>query len=910
MKRLAVWLNKILHLSLCLLVLFSAFFSGSGAAFAAEEIGNQNLSRYVVTYDGKATEINFEEKGILHLTAISSENPDVLIGSFEDLTKDISVDSSTMETSKAIAKEYAVDGKTEYEETLSTGEVIVFSLVNGDTLSVLPIAFPNDVVTVPETSTENETSSETDTPSEAEASSDTEKTEIVTTNQNGSFIERIYSVDAIGDEISEIGFKYYALNETGDIVEITKAEYDQLNGTIQGLTNTVQNVSSPSVVYSTHVQNIGWQADVSDGALAGTTGKSLRLEAMKISLSGGSYSGSISYRTHVQNLGWMELESDGAISGSLGKSQRMEAIQIQLTGDIAAAYDVYYRVHIQDIGWTAWTSNGKLAGSEGMAKRLEAMEVRLLKKGDTSLSIGKAFYSSKSALPFAPKVSYSSHVQNVGWQTEVKDGAISGTTGQAQRIEAVKIGLQQLSVDGSIQYRTQVEGIGWTGWSKDGAISGTSGQAKRVEAIEIKLAGEISTYYDVYYSVYSGTYGWLGWAKNGAPAGTEGLAERVEAVRVMLVEKGNSAQVPANTTVAFLKDNKPVISYQAHVQDFGWLAKVTEGQMSGTTGTAKQLEAFQISLGSSVASGGITYRSDVDGVGWKDWTTAGSTSGTIGQGKKIKAIEIKLTGSFADNYDIYYRVHAQNYGWLGWAKNGEAAGVEVSNIRIEAYEIKIVKKGEAAPGVTAGRYIEAKQLIYLDPGHGGWDSGAAFNGVYEKTLNLKVANKVKALLEAKGYNVAMTRYTDVSVSGTTNLSTELLARAAMANAAKADIFVSIHHNSAGYASTITGIETFYYGYYPGYEPQINQAMHLDPTRLANSVTLADEIQSSLIRATGAKDRGIYDETFAVLRETAMPAVLLELGFMSNATELAKLATDSYQNVLAQAVANGIINYYQ
>ena len=62
------------------------------------------------------------------------------------------------------------------------------------------------------------------------------------------------------------------------------------------------------------------------------------------------------------------------------------------------------------------------------------------------------------------------------------------------------------------------------------------------------------------------------------------------------------------------------------------------------------------------------------------------------------------------------------------------------------------------------------------------------------TINLKVALKVKAILEAKGYNVAMTRTSDVSVSGTKNLSTELLARAAMANAANADIFVSIHHN--------------------------------------------------------------------------------------------------------------------
>ena len=893
MKRLMVWFNKSLHLSLCLLVLLSALFSGSGAVLAADEGDDQNVLHYMVTYDGKTTEINFEEKGILHVTDISAEKPDVLIGNFEDLTKDAPVDDSATVESEAITEEYLVDGVTEYEKTLSTGEVIKFSLIYGDTLAVMPvIPQSDDVVSVSETP------------------SDTEKTEVMVTNENGSFIERIYIVDAAGEESSEVGLKYYALNETGQKAEITKAEYDQLNGTIQSLTSTVQNVSSPSVVYNTYVQDIGWQADVSNGATAGTTGESMRLEAMKISLSGGSYSGSVSYRAHGQNVGWMDLQSDGAISGSLGKSQRMEAIQIQLNGDITAAYDVYYRVHIQDIGWTAWTSNGKLAGSEGLAKRLEAMEVKLVKKGDTSIVTGKAYYSGQNNLPFSPSVNYSSHVQNIGWQAEVKDGAISGTIGQAQRVEAVEIALSQLSVDGSIQYRTHIEGIGWTSWSQDGEISGTSGQSKRAEAIEIQLAGDIATYYDVYYSVHSESYGWLGWAKNGESAGTEGLAKRMEAVRIMLVEKGKSAQAPVNTTGAFLKNSRPVITYQAHVQDYGWLAKVAEGELSGTTGQAKQLEAFQISLEGSGTLGGITYRSDVYGVGWLGWTTNGSISGTTGAGKKIKAIEIKLTGTFADYYDVYYRVLAQNYGWLGWAKNGEPAGVEGNNSRLEAYEIRVVKKGEAAPGSTANSYIEAKQLIYLDPGHGGWDSGASFNGVYEKTLNLKVANKVKALLEAQGYNVAMTRTSDVSVSGTTNLSTELLARAAMANAAQADIFVSIHHNSAGYASTVTGIETIYYGYYAGYEPQINQVMHLDPTRLANSVTLADEIQSSLISATGAKDRGIYDETFAVLRETAMPAVLLELGFMSSSTELAKLKTDSYQNILAQAIAKGIINYYQ
>lgn len=141
-----------------------------------------------------------------------------------------------------------------------------------------------------------------------------------------------------------------------------------------------------------------------------------------------------------------------------------------------------------------------------------------------------------------------------------------------------------------------VQDAGWTEWSTNGQIAGTLGQAKRVEAIEAKLSGDIAAYYDVYYSVYSESYGWLAWAKNGEPAGTEGLAKRVEALKVVLVQKGKSAPSSGSTNIAFVKSEKPVLAYQAHVQDYGWLPKVADGILSGTVGKAKQLEALRISL--------------------------------------------------------------------------------------------------------------------------------------------------------------------------------------------------------------------------------------------------------------------------------------------------------------------------
>lgn len=86
---------------------------------------------------------------------------------------------------------------------------------------------------------------------------------------------------------------------------------------------------------------------------------------------------------------------------------------------------------------------------------------------------------------------------------------------------------------------------------KNGQLSGTSGKAKRLEAVKIRLTGELKNKYDIYYRVHSQTYGWLGWAKNGEAAGTEGQAKRLEAIQIVLIEKDGKA--PGNTEKAFVK---------------------------------------------------------------------------------------------------------------------------------------------------------------------------------------------------------------------------------------------------------------------------------------------------------------------------------------------------------------------
>ena len=117
-----------------------------------------------------------------------------------------------------------------------------------------------------------------------------------------------------------------------------------------------------------HVQNIGWMPWVADSQTVGTTGRSLRMEA--IQLRGGV--GEVS--AHVQDLGWMPAVHNGTTAGTTGRSLRLEAIQV--TSDIPG-WEVECRAHVQDIGWMPWVSDGKTCGTTGRSKRLEAVQLRL-----------------------------------------------------------------------------------------------------------------------------------------------------------------------------------------------------------------------------------------------------------------------------------------------------------------------------------------------------------------------------------------------------------------------------------------------------------------------------------------------------------------------------------------------------
>ncbi len=331
---------------------------------------------------------------------------------------------------------------------------------------------------------------------------------------------------------------------------------------------------APSVRYQAYVQDIGWAEEVSDGNVSGTTGKQLRMEGMKIWLNS-DIQGGITYRSHVQSIGWQGWTSDGAFTGTQNKSYRMEAIQIKLTGEIASLYDVYYRVHVQSAGWLGWAKNGETAGTESSSLRVESVQILLAEKG-TQPDLENSGLKPNYKLRF----SYRSHVQRIGWEKDHAANEISGTVGQALRLEGFVMSLDSC-VAGNIQYRAHVQNIGWQEWKTGNSLAGTVGQSLREEAIQLQLTGSLANVYDIYYRVHIQKYGWLDWAKNGNPAGSEGYGLRLEAIQVELVPKGSAA--PGSTSNAFYKFRKfsnPCQNIQYISDEFG--GRVSPGGIGST----------------------------------------------------------------------------------------------------------------------------------------------------------------------------------------------------------------------------------------------------------------------------------------------------------------------------------------
>ena len=342
------------------------------------------------------------------------------------------------------------------------------------------------------------------------------------------------------------------------------------------------------------------------------------------------------------------------------------------TGGNTSGIRVDYHTHIQTLGDSQGTkSNGEMAGTSGMAKRLENIWIKV--EGNDNLGI-----------------QYSTHCQKYGWMPWSCDGESNGTSGEAKRLEAIKIqltGADKGKYD--VYYRVHAQSYGWLGWAKNGEPSGTAGYGKRLEGIQVVVV------------------------KKGEAApglnfkGVDGSSSKYSK-QAYVAKTNGTITIPGNA-------DAPNVMYKTHVQTYGWQKWMINGQMSGTSGESKRLEGINIQLTNAPYDGDIVYTTHVQTYGWQGkpddesragWKKNGEMSGTSGEAKRLEAICVDLTGEMAEKYDIYYRVHAQTFGWLGWAKNGQASGTAGYAKRLEGIQIVLVPKGEAAPeddfgGITA-----------------------------------------------------------------------------------------------------------------------------------------------------------------------------------------------------------------
>lgn len=272
--------------------------------------------------------------------------------------------------------------------------------------------------------------------------------------------------------------------------------------------------------------------------------------------------------------------------------------------------------------------------------------------------------------------------------------------------------------------------------------------------------------------------------------------------------------------------------------------------------------------------------------------------GELDTNKWIGSYYVKADGMMAENEWIYDK----NYGGYFYL---QADGVYARNIvtidgKKHAFQDNGLWIAEVPAPVNYGNY---KNVVFLDPGHGGRDPGAVYNGLREKDLNMSIYRKLRSELEKLGYTVLTSRDSDVYVDYVTE-------RSEMVNKTDADVFISIHFNATGVpGANRSGVETYIYEPDEDIKPRINKVAHDDPTRLSESKRLADNIHNSVVSVAGANDRGVHGSNYAVLRETIKPAVLLELGYIDS-PEYKKISDDKYQNKLVEGIVTGLRNFYK
>ena len=279
----------------------------------------------------------------------------------------------------------------------------------------------------------------------------------------------------------------------------------------------------------------------------------------------------------------------------------------------------------------------------------------------------------------------------------------------------------------------------------------------------------------------------------------------------------------------------------------------------------------------NLSTGSIRYKVHTTGGSWLSWVTDRTDyAGIFGQ--NIDGLQMEVIN--LSGYTVSYRAYVGD-AWLPWVKGLEDyAGI--LGQAIEAIQVEIIAGGSDGGGGEILPPVPSGRKVFIDPGHGGKDPGAIGNGMNEKDIVLEISKMVGNILTQKGVTVAYSRKDDTYL--------ELSDRANMANNWNASLFVSIHTNAYG-SSDAYGTECYTY-----------------PTAYASNKQLSKNVALALSNKLGLFNRGHKEADFAVLRETTMPAILVETAFITNANDADKLRNRKLE--FATEIANEILTYLE
>ena len=539
--------------------------------------------------------------------------------------------------------------------------------------------------------------------------------------------------------------------------------------------NTEDDYENLKVMYKTHVQNEGWQDYVENGQMSGTTGKSLRLEGIKINIENNYNAGDIIYKVHVQDIGWQEEKKNDELAGTTDQNKRLEAISIRLEGEISNYYDIYYRVHCQSFGWLDWAKNGENAGSAGYGYRLEGIEIQLIEKGKEAPGKTEKTYIQKY-------LCYNAHVQDIGWQGMKTDEDIAGTQGRGLRVEAIKIQNINFPKNVNIKYQVHVQDIGWQNWKQNGEMAGTEGRGLRIEAIRILL--ENTDDYSIEYRTHIQDIGWQNWKQDGAISGTVGKSKRIEAIQIRIVKKKFAGKINIETNM-----NK---DFYENINISGW--KDTNVKNSGLkfwiddeeiknieyqnredleldyyNGIENDKRYFSLSVDTKNFEAGkhnlkielldldnnqilatytktinidkkihIEYKAHVQKIGWQSCVMDGGLAGTTGKSLNIEALNIKAI-NLPEGIKLKYQAHVQEIGWQEWVESGNNTGTTGQYKRLEAIKIKLENTDDYSVMYRA----HVQDIGWQDWAIDGEMSGTIGVSKGIEAIEIKIVNKIE-----------------------------------------------------------------------------------------------------------------------------------------------------------------------